>query len=144
MCLSLAVLLHRIATETWLRLLLVSRQSGLIGNGDWEAWNAWEHHVDVYEKLATSKLNHDLKIIVVLREAPTKLRDKLPVTSQQLKSNFNKLREFIQAYLNSTKSWTANDFRNGTKESDPMEVDHISKGKGKIKGNRQQQKHRKE
>ena len=38
-----------------------------------EAWNAWEHQVDVYEKLATSKLDDDVKIIVVLRGAPNKL-----------------------------------------------------------------------
>ena len=27
-----------------------------------EAWNAWEHQLDVYEKLATSKLDDDVKI----------------------------------------------------------------------------------
>ena len=37
-----------------------------------EAWNAWEHQVYVYEKLAMSKLDDDVKISVVLREAPTK------------------------------------------------------------------------
>ena len=37
-----------------------------------EAWNAWEHQVNVDETLATSKLD-DAKISVVLREAPTKL-----------------------------------------------------------------------
>ena len=42
-----------------------------------EAWKKWEHQVDVYEKLATSKLDDDVKISVVLREAPTKLRDTL-------------------------------------------------------------------
>ena len=40
-----------------------------------EAWKTWEHQVDVTEKLATSKLDDDTKISVVLREAPTKLRD---------------------------------------------------------------------
>ena len=33
-----------------------------------EAWNAWEHQV-VYQKLATSKQDDDVKISVVLREA---------------------------------------------------------------------------
>ena len=33
-----------------------------------------ERQVDVYEKLATSMLNDDVKISVVLREAPSKLR----------------------------------------------------------------------
>ena len=96
-----------------------------------EAWNSWEHQVDVYEKLATSKLDDDVKISVVLRKAPTKLRDNLLVNSQQFESNYNKLRAIIQAYLNSNKRWTANDFRNDSKESDPMDVDHTSKGKDK-------------
>ena len=74
---------------------------------------------DVYEKLATSKLDDDVKISVVLREAPTKLRDNLLVNSQQFESNCNKLRAIIQAYLNTNKNWTAHDFRNYTKESDP-------------------------
>ena len=55
-----------------------------------EAWNAWEHQVDVYEKLATSKLDDYVKISVVLREAPTKLRDNLLVNSKQFESNYNK------------------------------------------------------
>ena len=98
-----------------------------------EAWNAWEHQVDVYEKLATSKLDDDVNISVVLREARTKLRDNLLVNSQQFEINYNKLRAIIQAYLNTNKFSTAHDFRNNTKESDPMEVDCISKGKGKGK-----------
>ena len=38
-----------------------------------EAWKTWEHQVDVYDNLATSKLDDAVKISVVLREAPTKL-----------------------------------------------------------------------
>ena len=72
-------------------------------------------------KLATSKLDDDdVKIRVVLRDAAAKLRDNLLVNSQQFESNYNKLRAVIQAYLNSNKSWIADDFRNDTKESDPM------------------------
>ena len=56
-----------------------------------EAWNAWEHQVDVYEKLATSKLDDDVKISVVLREAPTKLQDNLLVNSQQFASNYTQV-----------------------------------------------------
>ena len=44
-----------------------------------DVWKAWEHEVDVHEKLATSKLDDDVNISVVLREAPTKLRDNLLV-----------------------------------------------------------------
>ena len=54
-----------------------------------EAWNAREQ-VDVYEELATSKLDGDVKISVALREAPTKLRDNLLVDSQQFESNYSK------------------------------------------------------
>ena len=96
-----------------------------------ETWKSWEHQVDVYENRSSSKLDDDVKISVVLREAPQKLRDHLLVNSQQFESNYNKLRAIIQAYLNTNKNWTANDFR----ETDPTEVDYIgkSKGKGKIK-----------
>ena len=75
-----------------------------------ETWNASEHQVNVDEKLATSKLVDDVKISVVLQEAPTKLRD------NQLKSDWNKLRAITRAYLDSTKSWIANDFTSDTKE----------------------------
>ena len=53
-----------------------------------EAWKTWEHQVDVTEKLATSKLD-DVKIRVVLREAPTELRDNLLLNSQQAQSKTN-------------------------------------------------------
>ena len=97
-----------------------------------ESWHAWEDQVDVNDKLATSKLDDDVKISVVLREAPTKLRDNLLVHSQQFDSYHNKLRATIQAYLNSNKSWTANAFRNDTKVSDPMDA-HEAKAKTKAK-----------
>ena len=57
------------------------------------------------------------------------------MNSQQFESTSNKLRTIIQSYLISNKNWTANDFINDTNESDPMEVDHTSRGKGKINGN---------
>ena len=84
-----------------------------------ETWKSWEHEVDVYENLSTSKLDDDVKIRVVLRECPQKLRDHLLVNSQQFESNCNKLRAFIQAYLNTNKTWIVNGFR----ETDPMDVD---------------------
>ena len=77
-----------------------------------EAWKTWEHQVDVYEKLATSMLDDDVTISVVLREAPTKLQNNLLVNSQHFESNYNKMRATIQAYLNPNKSWIANHFRN--------------------------------
>ena len=94
-----------------------------------ETWKSWEHLVDVYENLSSSKLEDDVKISVVLREAPQKLRDRLLVNSQQFESNNNKLRAIIQAHLNTNKTWIVNDFR----ETDPMEVDHTGKDKGKGK-----------
>ena len=64
-----------------------------------ETWKSWEHLVDVCENVSSSKLDDDVKISVVQREAPQKLRDHLLVNSQQFESNFNKLRAIIQAYL---------------------------------------------
>ena len=94
-----------------------------------ETWKSWEHLVDVYENLSSSKLDDDVKISVVLREAPQKLRDRLLVNSQQFESNNNKLRAIIQAHLNTNKTWIVNDFR----ETDPMEGDYTGKDKGKGK-----------
>ena len=87
--------------------------------------------MDIYENLSSTKLDDDVKISVVLRECPQKLRDHLLVNSQQVESNYNKLRAIIQAYLNTNKTWIVNNFR----ETVPMDVDYIgeSKGKGKSK-----------
>ena len=56
--------------------------------------------MDIYENLSSTKLDEDVKICVVLRECPQKLRDHLLVNSQQFESNYNKLRAIIQVYLN--------------------------------------------
>ena len=92
-----------------------------------ETWKSWEHQTDIYENLSSTKLDDDVKISVVLRECPQKLRDHLLVNSQQFESNYNKLRAIIQAYLNTNKTWIVNDFR----ETVPMDVDYIGKSKGK-------------
>ena len=57
-----------------------------------ETWKSWEHQMDIYENLSSTKLDDDVKISVVLRECPQKLRDHLLVNSQQFESNYNKLR----------------------------------------------------
>ena len=94
-----------------------------------ETWKSWEHQVDTYENLSSTKLDDDVKISVVLRECPQTLRDHLLVNSQQFECNYNKLRAIIQAYLNTNKTWIVNDFR----ETVPMDVDYIGKSKGKGK-----------
>ena len=88
--------------------------------------------MDIFENLSSTKLDDDVKISVVFRECPLKLRDHLLVNSQQFENNYNKLRAIIQAYLNTNKTWIVNDFR----ETVPMDVYYIgkSKGKGKDKG----------
>ena len=60
--------------------------------------------MDISENLSSTKLDDDVKISVVLRECPQKLRDHLLVNSQQFESNYNKLRAIIQAYLNTNKT----------------------------------------
>ena len=94
-----------------------------------ETWKSWENQVDIYENLSSTKLDDDVKVSVVLREYPQKLRDHLLVNSQQFESNYNKLRAIIQAYLNTNKTWIVNDFR----ETVPVDVDYIGKSKGKGK-----------
>ena len=81
--------------------------------------------MDIYENLSSTKLDDYVKISVVLRECPQKLRDHLLMNSQQFETNNNKLRAIIQAYLNTNKTWIVNDFR----ETDPMDVDNIGKNK---------------
>ena len=103
-----------------------------------ETWKSWEHQVDIYEHLSSTKLDDDVEISVVLRECPQKLRDNLLVNSQQFESNYNKLRAIIQAYLNTNKTWIVNEFR----ETHPMDVDEI--GKSKSKGKKQEQEQRQE
>ena len=76
-----------------------------------ETWKSWEHQVGIYENLSSTKLDDDVKISVVLRECPQKLRDHLLLNSQQFESNYNKLRAIIQACLNTNKTWIVNDFR---------------------------------
>ena len=94
-----------------------------------ETRRSWEHQMDFYENLSSTKLDDDVKISVELRECPQKLRDHLLVSSQQFESNYNKLRAIIQAYLNTNKTWIVNDFI----ETVPMDVDYIGKSKGKGK-----------
>ena len=96
-----------------------------------ETWKSWEHQMDIYEDLSSTKLDDDVKISVVLRECPQKLRDHLLVNSQQFESNYNKLRAIIQVYLNTNKTWIVNDFR----ETVPIHVDYIGKSKGKSGSN---------
>ena len=88
-----------------------------------ETWKSWEHQMDIYENLSSTKLDDDVKISVVLRECPQKLRDHLLVNSQQFESNYDRLRAIIQAFLNTNKTWIVNDFR----ETVPMDVDYIGK-----------------
>ena len=85
--------------------------------------------VDICENLTSTKLDDDVKISVVLRECPQKLRDHSLVNSQQFESNCNKLRAIIQTYLNTNKTCIVNDFR----ETVPMDVDNTGKSKGKGK-----------
>ena len=94
-----------------------------------ETWKSWEHQVDVFENLSSTKLDDDVKISVVLRECPQELRDHLLVNSHQFESKYHKLRAIIQPYLNRNKTWIVNDFR----ETVPLEVDYIGKSKGKGK-----------
>ena len=46
-----------------------------------EGWKMWEHQIELYEGVAGSKLDDDVKVSVVMREAPQKLRENLLVNS---------------------------------------------------------------
>ena len=80
------------------------------------------------------KLDDNVNIGVLLRQAPPKLRDNLLVESSQFESTNNNLRAMTHANLNSDKSWIANDSRSDTKGSDLIVVDCSDKDIGKDKG----------
>ena len=112
-------------------MLQAKLQPGMSGNPAKfeETWKSWEHQTDIFDNLSSTKLDDDVKISVVLRECTQKLRDHLLVNSQQLESDYNKLKAIIQACLNTNKTWIMNDFR----ETVPMYVDCTGKSKGKGK-----------
>ena len=68
----------------------------------------------IFEKLAGSKLDDDVKVSVVIREAPPKPRDSLLVNPQQFEDQYSKLRIVFLSFLKSNKEWNG-DFRNETK-----------------------------
>ena len=98
-----------------------------------EAWNAWEHQVDVYEKLATSKLDDVKNQCGAARGAdqtPRQLDGELSTVREQLQqvaSNHSSVPEHEQE-LDCTR------LQKQHEESDPMEVDCTSKGKSSSKG----------
>ena len=76
----------------------------------------------VCENLARSKLGGDMKFCLVLREAPTQLRDKLLVNSQQINKNCTQLRSALQTFLYVNKPLVLIDFRE-TMEPDPCKTE---------------------
>ena len=107
-----------------------------------EQLKSWEHQVEINQKLTGSKHDDGVKVSVVVREAPSKLRDNLLVNSQSFEGKYNQLHIVITSYLNSrTQTWTVGDFRNEAKRqpmdsgASPMDIDHISReGKNNGKG----------
>ena len=65
-----------------------------------------EHKVHVYENLAGPKPDENVKISLVTRETPMKLRDNVQEKPQQFETNF-KLRAVSQAFLNTNRKWKA-------------------------------------
>ena len=76
------------------------------------------------EKLATSKLDDDVKnqhgVARGTDQTPRQLADEPTLNSPR--ATTTSCEQSSRAYLNTNKNWTAHDFRNDTKESDPMEV----------------------
>ena len=66
-------------------------------------------------------------------------RGNIKWTSTRISRRRSRMRAIIHAHLNTNKSWIANDFRNDTNESGPMEVDHIGNGKRQYATNKRQE-----
>ena len=82
-----------------------------------------EHKVDMYENLAGPKLEEDVKIAVVRKATPMKLRDNLHENSQKFETNF-KLRAVSQAFLNADRKRIADDLNEQDPGASPMQVDY--------------------
>ena len=115
-----------------------------------ETWKMWEHQVGVYENLAGSKLDDDVKVSVAATRSTTKTsRQLVLVNSQQFDNDYTMLRSVIQTYLNSNNSWIANDLE-VTREGQtwrksttwPRTAETEAKAKEKAKGERHMQRHK--
>ena len=82
-----------------------------------------EHKVHVYENLAGAKPDEDVKISLVTRETPMKLRDNVQENSHQFETNF-KLRAVSQAFLNINRKWIVDDLNEPDSGAYPIAVDH--------------------
>ena len=94
----------------------------------------WKAEVSRYEDYYIGKeLDQDIKIAVLLRQAPAALQMHLQINSNAFENSFAQLESAIQSYIQSRKLWNAT----GDKGHKPMEVDWVGKGgkeKGKGKG----------
>ena len=96
-----------------------------------------EHKVHMYENLVGAKLDEDVKISVVIRETPMKLRDHVQDKPQQFETNF-KLRA-VSTCLNTHRKWIADDLNEPDSGASPIAVDHTqtsNRPQGKLKGKR--------
>jgi hypothetical protein len=115
--------------------LLQSIMSPNLGQTDHDFENKfaeWKAEVSGYEDYTGRELDADIKIAVLLRQAPQALRTHLQINSNAFDNSFSQLEAVIQSYIQSRKLWNPRDDNKGSK---PMEVDWIQKGgKGKGKG----------
>ena len=80
--------------------------------------------------LTGSKLDEDVKMRVLIREASSKLRDNLLIISQQLQRDNNEMRAVILAYLNTNRTWVADDLDELYFWASPLEGNYISSSSG--------------
>jgi hypothetical protein len=120
--------------------MLQSIMSPNLGQTDQDFENKfaeWKAEVSRYEDYIGKELDQDIKIAVLLRQAPAALRMHLQINSNAFENSFAQLESVIQSYIQSRKLWNAA----GDKGHKPMEVDWVGKGgKGKGKGEGQKWK----
>ena len=68
-------------------------------------YDDWSHRMLKLE-LEGSKLDDDVKVSVVIREAPLKTEKNLSGELKQFKGKYNQLILVIQTFLNSNKKWS--------------------------------------
>ena len=97
----------------------------------------WENDVKRYEDSSRERLADSIGTAILLQHSPKDIRVFLQVNASDLK-DYQKTRRAVEQYLLAKRSWSrAASSAAAAKDSDAMEVDALTGGKGAGKGNRQ-------
>eukprot|EP00971_Amphidinium_carterae_P275312 5462497-Amphidinium_carterae.1 len=104
-----------------------------------EIFAAWEDQIHKYEQDAGAELSDDIKVAVVTKHAPDKIREVLRAASHHIDGDYKAMRRTLEHYLRSGVDYDSYGVAQGSNQQQgpvPMDVGAIGKGKefGKDKG----------